>query len=330
MEIKELSDYKLNWNIAYKENNLDLLEYVVDVANRFNLSFDGIDFSPSEAPIRFNNRYIESKLDLRERYNRMCSMEHLKNCSWDDYLNNYQNKRILDTSFIDKFQDKQLQNTIEAYGLDVNKFWYLILFVNDYVNDLCVDAIKTSNPLIDELNKMNEKLSDATEIIFKKDGRQNYSTNRKRVVDILKIAMQHFIHNYNSIIENPQENGIERLNEIGLNHIIKNVCELNHRESVTIDISYRQYKFAEMMLWFLKDKKGTTPSHIKEKVYKEKHFFVSMLLYVVGLYEEEETLARNKWYEPYYNDKDNRNLSNLVRNYKNRAFPDSSLKIYWT
>ena len=120
----------------------------------------------------------------------------------------------------------------------------------------------------------------------------------------------------------------EKLKEIGLDHFIQNRGILNRHEFVTIDISYRQYKFAEMLLYFLKDKKGVTPPLIKEKVYKERYFFVSMLLYVVGLYEDEEETAKAKWYEPYYNEKENRNLSNLVRSYKNRKFPNSSPKIY--
>ena len=65
-------------------------------------------------------------------------------------------------------------------------------------------------------------------------------------------------------------------------------------------------------------------------VFKEKHFFVSMLLYVVGLYAEDEETAKKKWYEPFYNDKDNRNLSFLVANYKKRKFPNSTPKIYMT
>ena len=141
--------------------------------------------------------------------------------------------------------------------------------------------------------------------------------------------MRHFIHDYNNIVENPDVNIRERLKEIGLDNVIYNSRCLNWNEFVTIDMSYQQYKFAEMMLYFLKDKKGTTPPLIKEKIYKEKNFFVSMLLYVVGLYSEDEETAKTKWYEPYYNDKDNRNLSYLVAKYKNRKFPHSSPKIYW-
>ncbi len=140
--------------------------------------------------------------------------------------------------------------------------------------------------------------------------------------------MQHLIHDYNDIIESKSEDWEERLKQIGLDFTILHSCELNPEERINIDKSYRQYKFAEMLLYFLKDKKGVNPPNAKEKVYKEKHFFISMLLYVVGLYDEDEETAKNKWYEPYYNEKENRNLSNLVRNYKNRKFKNSAPKIY--
>ena len=35
MEIRELPDFRHDWNIMFQEDNLDLLEYVVDVANKF-------------------------------------------------------------------------------------------------------------------------------------------------------------------------------------------------------------------------------------------------------------------------------------------------------
>lgn len=330
MEIKELPDFRYDVNIMFKDNNLELLEYVVDVANYFHPSFDGVDISESQDPMTFNNRYIESSLDLRGRYDRMRSMGRLKDWSWEEFQKNNSNEGILDTSFRKKFMDRQLQNTIAAYSLDVSKFWYLVLYVNDYVKDTCVNAFKTGTPLLDELNEMNQNLTNATEVIFKKDGKLRFSTKRKEAVDILKKAMQHFINDYNNIMENPDEKIRERLKNIGLDNIIYNNAGLNLKEFITIDLSYRQYMFAKMILYFLKDKKGKNPPHTTEMVFKEKHFFVSMLLYVVGLHaEDNEETARKKWYEPYYNDKDNRNLSNLVKNYKNRKFPDSAPKIYW-
>lgn len=329
MEIKELPDYKFNWNIAFSDNNLDLLEYVVKVANKFHSSFDGEDFGPSEDPIVFNNRYIESKLDLKEKYERLRSFGYLQDYSFESYYKGQEKSIILDASFIEKFLDLQLQNTISAYGLDASKLWYLILYVNDFVKDLGINTWDAGKFLLDELNELNEKLTTTTEIILKKDGRKHFSSERKQTIEILSIAMKHFINDYNCIIESNSEDSEEKLKQLGLSGVILNISPpLSFRSVVNIDISYLQYKFAEMLLYFLKDKKGVNPPNVKEKVYKEKHFFVSMLLYVVGLYDEDEETAKKKWYEPYYNDKDNRNLSNLVRNYKNRKFPNTIHKIY--
>ena len=85
MEIRELPDFRHDWNIMFQEDNLDLLEYVVDVANKFHPFYDGESISESEDPMTFNDRYIESTLDLRGRYDRMRSMGWLKDCSWEDF-----------------------------------------------------------------------------------------------------------------------------------------------------------------------------------------------------------------------------------------------------
>ena len=49
--------------------------------------------------------------------------------------------RKLDDSFKEKFlTNEDLQNTIEAYKLDVSKFWYLLLFVYDFIEDIGTNA----------------------------------------------------------------------------------------------------------------------------------------------------------------------------------------------
>ena len=49
--------------------------------------------------------------------------------------------RKLDDSFKEKFlNNKNLQHTIEAFDFDVSKFWYLLLFVYDFIEDIGTDA----------------------------------------------------------------------------------------------------------------------------------------------------------------------------------------------
>lgn len=304
MKIKELDLSKVtgdcfeDFELAYPadENEYNLLEYVVKVANKFFRSYDGYDIGPSQHPMIF--------------------------------LENYKYGRLKPVS-LERYFDEQIQNTIRAYGLDVDKLWYLLLYVNDYIGGF-VDGLSTGKYLLDELNEMNAALGEATEITLKKDGRKSFATNSKEVVDFLHKAMQYFIRGYNEAagMEDYDE-AKKRLGELGMDNFIRNSAPIYLKKHTTMDLSYRQYEFARLMLWFIKDIKPVTPPGVKVKVYRERHLFVSMMMYVCRLYAEDEAAARDKWYEPYYRDKENRNLSNLVRSYKNRKLPDMVNSCYW-
>lgn len=270
-----------------------LFEYVWKVADHFMPAYvepweEGEE--PSDAPVTFARRYLSGNIEHREQ-------------------------------MLERFSDEQIQNTIRAYRLDVDKLWYLMCLVADYVNGLC--EFETRKGLVDTLNEMNRALGEATEVTFKKDDAKLFSTTRKEVLEILDKAMEYFAQCYNDAVKvEDDEEKKKRLGELGLDHTISNTEYLDtDKEWEQLLLTYRQYRFAKMMLWFIKDIKPATPKGIKVKVFRERHLFVSMMLYVCGIYKESDDEARSKWYEPYYLDKENRNLSNLVRNYKYREQP---------
>ena len=282
---------------AYVE---ELFEYVWKVADHFIPAHvepweEGEE--PSDAPVTFARRYLNNAIEHREQ-------------------------------MLERFSDEQIQNTIRAYGLDADKLWYLMCLVADYVNGLC--EFETRKGLVDTLNEMSYALDEATEVIFKKDNAKLFSTTRKEVLEILDKAMEYFAQCYNDAVKvEDDEEKKKRLGELGLNGTLSNTEYLNtDKEWEQLLLTYRQYRFAEMMLWFIKDIKPATPKGIKVKVFRERHLFVSMMLYVCGIYKESDDEARSKWYEPYYLDKENRNLSNLVRNYKYREQPKVVNKWY--
>ncbi len=68
----------------------------------------------------------------------------------------------IDTSFMSEYQtNSDLQNTLEAYSIDPTAFWYLILFLKDYVDDESAgeESIPNAYTMIYELasrlNKMD-------------------------------------------------------------------------------------------------------------------------------------------------------------------------------
>lgn len=327
MIIEELQDKKIRWHEYYLLRDEPLLEYVREVALEFAEAGSSFEehTNDSYAPCTFANRYAESKLTDEERYARHKEMYN-SNQSFEEYTKDKYYK--LDTSFKDKFlNNKDLQNTIEAFGLDVNKFWYLLLFVYDYIEDFSTNAPNPENKTIDEFNAFNLKLEEATGIMLKKNGRKSYETDREDIMKLIKTALDYFVNSYNNIMErdDTREEQLAQLKKLGLNgYIEQRTIPINWKEERTLDISYKKWYFAKMFFFFLENRKAKTLPYVKEKVSKDKMMFVSRLIYTVGYHGKE--------YNEEYDDKGNKNrmLSNLLRKYAKEKFPTRVPKYYWS
>ena len=76
--------------------------------------------------------------------------------------------RKLDDSFKEKFlTNEDLQNTIEAYKLDVSKFWYLLLFVYDFIEDIGTNAPALNKSVLEDFSHFHATLLEATSITLK-------------------------------------------------------------------------------------------------------------------------------------------------------------------
>ena len=327
MKIEELPDRKAHWHESNLLRNEPLLEYVWEVA----LEFDALpsnfveETNESLAPTTFANRYAESKLTDKERYARHKEMYN-SDKSFEEYTKEKYYK--LDTSFKDKFlNNKDLQNTIEAFGLDVSKFWYLLLFVYDYIEDFSTNAPTPDRETIEEFNVFNIKLEEATGIILNKNGRKSYETNREDIMKLIKTALDFYVNHCNDIWGNtttPFIEKLEQLHKLGFENIACPTTPIDWDKKRTLDISYKKWYFAKMFLFFLENRKAKTLPHVKEKVSKDKMMFVSRLIYTVGYHGKE--------YNEEYDDKGNKNrmLSNLLRKYAKEEFPTIVPKYYWS
>lgn len=101
---------------AYIETEYQLLDYVEQVALEFNpdmeVGTDGNMYPCGTLAIeRFKRRYNRKFIDIKFKH--------------EDYLHN-----------------KEVQGTLQELGIDIDKFWYLLLFVMDYTAGCCWDAIQ--------------------------------------------------------------------------------------------------------------------------------------------------------------------------------------------
>ncbi len=56
--------------------------------------------------------------------------------------------------------NKDIQGTLQELGFDVEKFWYLLLFVLDYSFGSCVDGIKRNDSVIEQLDNFVKAIED--------------------------------------------------------------------------------------------------------------------------------------------------------------------------
>ena len=311
--IEELPDLKIGWYESYKCLDEPLLEYVWEVANHFLPDYEDV----SSAPAIFANRYAERNLSVEERYERSKEMKTFKGTLEEYKKREY---RKLDDSFKEKFlSNEDLQNTIEAYKLDVSKFWYLLLFVYDFIEDIGTNAPIMGKSILEDFATFLTKLCDASSITLKQGNKKSYYTEREDLINIIQIAVHHFSESYTKIINSnkDRETKIEQLEEIGLKGFIGNslLSKMDFKEKFSLDISHKKWKFTDMFLFFIERRKATTIPNKKIKVSKDKMMFISRLIYTVGYdgkrYNEEYDSEGNK----------NRMLSNLLRRYKNEKFP---------
>ena len=299
-DIKELPDIRENIDEYYEYHGIELLDYVCEVANWLLPNIHQPYMQESKAPAIFANRYFESKLNIEERYERH-KMFYVYRGTLEEYQKSHTDYRKLDTSFKEKFlQNEDLQNTIEAFGLDVSKFWYLLLFVYDYIEDIGTNAPKLGKTVKEDIADFTAKLSEATHITLKKDNRKSYSTDCEQTINFVRNILQFCVDN------------AQQLPQLFPNTDTFSTFDLTGNY---LDISYKKWKFAEIFLYFLKDRTTKNLPHKKVKVSKDKMMFISRLIYTVGY----DTKRYNEEYDSEGNK--NRMLSNLLRRYQSQDFP---------
>lgn len=116
---------------SYRPEQYALLEYMVSVADKvvpdFASDSDGNMYAvDSQAPHIFMRRYNNHLLNVNFTHN--------------DYIHRVRN-------------EENLIDIIEGLGIDVDKFWYLLLFVSDYVAGSTDDTIKLKDSPKQEIEK---------------------------------------------------------------------------------------------------------------------------------------------------------------------------------
>lgn len=265
---------------CYDAEEENLLEYMTTVADKFCPDFifeaDGNPIPvDSQAPFIFKHRYNQQKLNGNFRY--------------EEYMK---------TSITN---DETIQDIIRALGIDTDKFWYLLLFVYDYVIGSTQNTTTFKGSPIEEIEKLIEYV-EINELSF--DSLRGIKHSKPIVLTIKKEGKQKIT------ITNPNTISLiaslckETLPTLPINSLFNNV-EVDKADA-SKSTSVKIWLFTAMIRYFFehypqftnKRKSGnaTTKSTLK---------LISKLIYFVKLTDNED-----------YNYDDD-NLKAILKQYRN-------------
>ena len=119
----------------YFPKGIELLEYMESLAVQY---VPDIDIDPSTG-----EKYICGTTALPIFIRRFNQNKLYGNFTYEDYIAN-----------------ENIQKTLKGWGIDIDKFWFLLLFIFDYTCGTCLNGIKATGVGIEQLTKFAKGIAD--------------------------------------------------------------------------------------------------------------------------------------------------------------------------
>ena len=216
-----------------------------------------------------------------------------------------QNELYGNFTYEDYIAHEDIQNTLKGLGVDIDKFWFLLLFIFDYTCGTCLDGMKATGIGIEQLIKFAKAIADNHKeinqfgVIFKKpitvsvkiEGKHQIVIDNANAIGYLATTI---VNNLKEIEEHPWMQSQQ----------VSMTTDAEEKESVQIWLFYKIFNdFFNLSpynkLFNVRQKKGSTIS-------LSKTLLISRLIYFTKLStnknfsEDEFTL---KGYIKQYKDK---------------------------
>lgn len=262
-----------DWYACYED---PMLTYIIEVADKFWLGWDGEDFQLSDYPHHFVQRMANGKIELRNEW-------------WQNYL-----------------QAKKLQQSLDLFGIDTiekkAQFFYLCLMVKDYAISKTNDAVKVQlspreriQKFIDALdylkpNKPNEgsdyifgcEGTGKLEYIYKKEKVQKKKMNKEYethfIIDdaetlaYIQIGLQQFLDNNRGVLNSPLD-----------------ACHLgDFNKRVSSGVKHLLFLFHKYICWFLMQQKKVEGRYGDG----DRWLIVSRMVYYIGISNDTRFLEK--------------------------------------
>lgn len=195
---------------------------------------------------------------------------------------------------------EEVQDTLKAFGLGAEKFWYLCLGIKDIVEGYTENAVRSPMSaqqelrlLGEELDKMEKEL-EGQPLESKETGVLTFKVGKHPI----KIANPKTFALLSSIIHDYLEK------DTSLFHSV----DIDFNDRVSLSPIYKITLFDRYMAWFLKDKVADNAINAS----KDKSLLISRMIFILGISDDES------FFEEYREDGSKLDyLKNYIKKYKN-------------
>ena len=263
------------------------------------------------------NQQIESLQDDRLQYViELCYIINLEvyedgGCSIGDWTNcfrvRYNNKKIKHHFTFEQFlANKEVIDTIQGYNLDIEKFWYAILFIYDLTISKTINIAEYNKSIYSDMIALQSYLDNhsGTKLLFYEDYKDakecfsnGYSTASPSLINLIKEFVNKTI---SSIEENPEtKNWIDHSFYQGYNKALSN--------SHQIVLFYKTFRtlFEALKLPHKQKRSGEITDYNKK-------LLISRLIYFCGLTQSDSYLS------------DESSLNCIIKQYEKYPFVEQS------
>ena len=293
--IQELPIHEDSWTYTFDE---PLLDYVCKVANYYWMEYDaemGEPMGYSNVPRRFASRYLNGEIDItgKELFCKSATPKatHAKHIKYMEniYYGQEEHKEIV----CEGESIPDISMTLKAYDLDISKFWYLCIFLKDYVTGETIEGARIEElthrerleKFVSLVNQLNPdlfgglyKTTGKAELTLRvgKGKKNKLVLNNGHTLALIRNGIQYVLDNYHSDYLDFSE-----------------VDQSKRLKSTRGDIA-KIALFYKYMLWFL-NHCTINQEVVKGALYlsTSKILLISKLVYILGLSNNKQFLGES-------------------------------------
>ena len=298
-------------------DDIGLLDYIGDVENIYIPSFDGFEYRDS-ADIIMIPIDDETSADFTEEEIRLADTRPVEATQCKKIFSKRYNDNLINKKNAYDTYRKELGHLVEKLELDVDKFWFLTLFIFDYCESMFYQGQTYKPTPLEQLFQLSNTIKQCSReesmTLKFKCGKKKAELDSQLAITVLSSLIEDFNEQLDQECSSEDENISKRAYQL---RALLNKREVKEASDVPKDSPIIVY-FANMLLSFF-DTQSQICSQRRTDV---KHTMremelVSKLVYLTGLSTNKD-----------WNDIENEYLKAFLKQYKDYKYPNNTSSVY--